>query len=631
MNMPALKKTILLVVSWFFLLGQVYADYKDDIGYTDLSNELGTAIPDGTGIDVTHVEALSSDHWMPDITHSEFTDKTITDKTTGDTGVSGHATGVGKYFYGNSQSLSPGIKNIDVYLADHWLQDGFLNLGSVEPPLSTFCRIANHSYVGSFGSTDMDSQALRRLDWIIETSEYIQCVGLRNNPDTNAIVLSSAFNTITVGCTDGSHTRTSVSLSDSYADTVYEAVRIKPDVVVPLGTTSAASPVGASAAALLLDAGEGMPNAGKAEVIKAALIAGADRITDCRCDNDYIGDYRAAVDDRTDNGLDRRFGAGQMNIQSAYHIIVAGEQDSGSQIGEYGFDYDPAFGGLEASNDTALYSFTGDAAHSRVSAALVWHVAIDGGTPAFFYGDAAYYDMDLVLYDVTADQAVATGGAAWDNTENIWAPVIDGHAYEIRVTPGSGQSDFLWDYGLAWRLVADDPGDGDGDGLPDTWETQNGLDSGDIADAMVDDDGDALTNLEEYCRGTDPANPDTDGDGLNDGEEFGLWQDSCADSDEDGQPDLIDPDADNDAINDGAEYDYWGEEWDGDADEDGLYNLIDPDSDGDGFPDGTEIAGGADPSDPASQPNYAPAMGIIGFLLAMAMAFGIGVYARKYA
>jgi len=46
--------------------------------------------------------------------------------------------------------------------------------------------------------------------------------------------------------------------------------------------------------------------------------------------------------------------------------------------------------------------------------------------------------------------------------------------------------------------------DTDGDGMPDTWETDNGLDPLNSADASLDPDGDGMTNLEEYQGGTDP-------------------------------------------------------------------------------------------------------------------------------
>ena len=46
--------------------------------------------------------------------------------------------------------------------------------------------------------------------------------------------------------------------------------------------------------------------------------------------------------------------------------------------------------------------------------------------------------------------------------------------------------------------------DDDGDGMPDTWETQYGLNPL-VDDAGLDLDGDGLTNFEEYAGGSDPA------------------------------------------------------------------------------------------------------------------------------
>ena len=48
-----------------------------------------------------------------------------------------------------------------------------------------------------------------------------------------------------------------------------------------------------------------------------------------------------------------------------------------------------------------------------------------------------------------------------------------------------------------------DPDD-DNDGMPDTWETENGLNPLDAADASLDPDGDGLTNLQEYQEDTNP-------------------------------------------------------------------------------------------------------------------------------
>ncbi|MFO7990698.1 MAG: Ig-like domain-containing protein [Thermoplasmata archaeon] len=58
--------------------------------------------------------------------------------------------------------------------------------------------------------------------------------------------------------------------------------------------------------------------------------------------------------------------------------------------------------------------------------------------------------------------------------------------------------------------------DSDGDGMPDEWEIEHGLDPNDPDDADKDPDGDGKTNLEEYQEGTDPQKAEGD-DG------FPMW------------------------------------------------------------------------------------------------------------
>lgn len=49
--------------------------------------------------------------------------------------------------------------------------------------------------------------------------------------------------------------------------------------------------------------------------------------------------------------------------------------------------------------------------------------------------------------------------------------------------------------------------DTDGDNMPDTWETEHGLDPNNSTDANKDNDGDEYSNYEEYLNNSDPNNP----------------------------------------------------------------------------------------------------------------------------
>ena len=140
---------------------------------------------------------------------------------------------------------------------------------------------------------------------------------------------------------------------------------------------------------------------------------------------------------------------------------------------------------------------------------------------------------------------------------------VAGQDVVIRFTPLSmpGVHQQIW---VMNAFEVNSSGDTDGDGMPDSYESVNGLDPT-IADANDDLDNDGLTNIQEY-RGTDgnpgtgdetnPNNPDSDGDGLTDGDELNVH----------------------------------------------FTNPLNSDSDDDFFSDGDEVAAGSLPNDNASFP-----------------------------
>ncbi|MBW3583932.1 MAG: thrombospondin type 3 repeat-containing protein [Euryarchaeota archaeon] len=150
--------------------------------------------------------------------------------------------------------------------------------------------------------------------------------------------------------------------------------------------------------------------------------------------------------------------------------------------------------------------------------------------------------------------------------------------------------------------------------------------------------GIAGTEQEVFCEGVEDPDPtDSDGDGVrdvcdncpfvanvdqtdSDGDGRGDVCDACPadadpvpnDNDRDGTDDACDADDDNDALTDEEEAafgtDPQNADTDGDALDDGAEvndhgtDPLEADTDGDCHDDGSEVAGGSDPSDPASIP-----------------------------
>ncbi|MCK4614282.1 MAG: VCBS repeat-containing protein, partial [Thermoplasmata archaeon] len=206
------------------------------------------------------------------------------------------------------------------------------------------------------------------------------------------------------------------------------------------------------------------------------------------------------------------------------------------------------------------------------------------------------------------------GGDMYDRNENN---ILEGIIYEFlrddnnSNIPENAKSDTpVLSYRLQELYIGDPLGtDTDSDGIPDGKELSPYQDSDQDGFINLDDrdsDNDGMSDYEEdlnhnglfetspgaSVREPDPLDPDSDDDGLLDGEEYNLLmyyspdrnEDEDFDSDNDGVTDFYDTDSDNDGVADINE-----------VGEDGVYDAgvdtcpVNPDTDGDGLLDGENI------------------------------------------
>ncbi len=436
------------------------AGWKDDVGFTELQNRLGGALPTGTGVVVTHTEAPSGSNYMPDTASAEFAGKTIFGMS-GASGVSSHATTVGAYYYGLTGSISPGIPLILAYNANHWVGTGLLRTSTALAPLAESSRVENHSWIGTFGNAADDADALRRIDLVVERDGVVVVAGVNNGAGSAVpTLLTSAYNVIAVGLTNG---------NSSYGPTPIDAPgRVKPDLVAPSGLTSYAAPMVASAAALLAQA---VDNAGalsslpaqqqksaRALLVRTLLMAGATKTE--------FPDWRRGLATPAADGtvpLDYRYGAGELNINNSHLLLTAGEQEGGTtaDVGLTGWDFAGVTGGGARPYFFQIPSFS---YASSVSVLTVWNrrITTSEGTPLELTPSLANIDLRLYEADGAApgalrDQSVSTV----DNVEHIWRRHLGAGRYAFEIT-----SDTDWDYAVAWvvKPAPTPPSDLDGDG-----------------------------------------------------------------------------------------------------------------------------------------------------------------------
>lgn len=439
------------------VFAQLNATQKADIGFTALQGQLGASMPLGSGLSVTIVEAPDgSGNYRVNTADPQLTGKTYQFPSGGSTGVSSHATTVGKYLFG-TQSLAPRIgatvdgSTVANYETNNWLSGGFLNTGtpSLLPNVETR-KLVSQSWVGSTSNTVTDTEILNRADYAVQRDGTISTYALNNGSGTTVpALMASSYNGIVVGLSSGDHSRGTTTIDGSG--------RQKPDIVVPTEFTSWATPTVSSAAGLLVQTANqtsGLANGSRQQVAKSLLMAGA-----TKAGTNLPGTW--SWSNSPSQPLDSIYGAGQLDIEASYDILVAGEfAASGSALAQStGWDL-----GTASTTTPQRYFFDIDSSFTggSLTASLNWQrtmTATDTSPGPFtttyaFSGTLA--NLDLKLYSAsgfTLGSLVGESVNTVNNTELIWAQGLSPGRYALEVTSDTNSIG----YGVAWVMAVPEP------------------------------------------------------------------------------------------------------------------------------------------------------------------------------
>jgi hypothetical protein len=400
------------------------------IGLVSLKQRVGPMdVPTGLGVVAAHVEGGKPNEYTPNVRGENFAGVNFMLRS-GVSGIGGHAHATAKIIYG-PHGIAPGIAQVNCYQAANWLKEGCLFTGTNQPPRSDGSDIINNSWIAN-DTSSFSTSALRRLDYLIDTTDSIVVIGVNNGPQTPVPpLLASCYNGIAVGMGNG---------QSSGGRTTFEGVgRGKPDLVAPGGLTSFCTPVVSGVAACMVQLSQSNADpasARKAPVIKAVLMAGAVKPENWK--------------HYPDKPLDYYLGAGIVNIDHSHAILSQPPSKPGMINKPTGWSYVTI-----SPRDVLSWYWDVPTELTDTTLVLVWNRRIDGRQisdrltrKSIWLDTPRLADMDLKLLNLN-EGPVASSHSTVDNVELIHIPKLKPGQYEIQLT----RKDALvenWTAALAW-------------------------------------------------------------------------------------------------------------------------------------------------------------------------------------
>lgn len=416
------------------------------IGWTHAKKRLQADMPMGRDIAVGQVEGDVQAGYLADTQHRDLPGTGFIPES-GKSKLNGHATAVATHIAG-PQSAGQGVRAVHAWAVSDWLGEGYLNTRTTDGPRDDHrARVFNHSWIGE--QSPAAPLILRRIDYAIDTQDILVVVGVNNQVGDIPHLLASAYNVISVGAVPGNH-------SDALTKIEGEG-RCKPELIAPGNLTSWSTGYVTGICAALLEYADRLAkedeadkDAHKSEVIKAVLLAGAQR--------------SANWAPPEGEPLDRKFGAGLVDIDRALVILAGGHAEPDKPTKQrYGWSF-----ATIAPGKVRSYQFTVDQSQGETGIALTWHRRVLGGEARVTNNDTGeskeiwnigQYTPDLNLgliktNDDGSETMIAASISQVDNVELIHLPKLDSGNYTLRIARQHDESKQAWDYAVAWRIEA---------------------------------------------------------------------------------------------------------------------------------------------------------------------------------